>query len=183
MDEPKEPKEIEEKVLAAAARGDRTALAAIYDAYAWRLYRYFYSRLGNVADAEDLCAQTFLGVLEGLPRYRHRGQFSAWLFQIARNKAIDHFRRQRPTGIVDEMLMDPQAGRLLENVIDGQAVEKLKSLFRALDEDERELLRLRFVVDLSFVQMAALLGRNEDAVRKAVQRILARLQGQMEVNQ
>lgn len=174
-------KEIDEKIVATAARGDQKALAAIYDAYARRLYRYFYSRLGNVADAEDLCAQTFVGVLEALPRYRHRNQFAAWIFQIARNKIMDHFRRQRLTSSMDESFADLQAGRLLENVIEDQAAEKLKMLFKLLDEDERELLRLRFVVELSFVEMAALLGRKEDAVRKSVQRILTRLHGQMEM--
>jgi RNA polymerase sigma-70 factor (ECF subfamily) len=103
------------------------------------------------------------------------------MFQIARNKAMDHFRRQRPTTTMNEALMDPQAGRLLENVIDDQATQKLRRLFQSLEEDERELLRLRFVVELSFVEMAALLGRKEDAVRKSVQRILARLHAQMEV--
>jgi RNA polymerase sigma-70 factor, ECF subfamily len=180
MDEAQE--DIHESVIADASRGDRAALAAIYDAYAGRVYRYFYSRVGNAADAEDLCAQTFLGVLEALPRYRHRGRFAAWIFQIARNKVMDHFRRRRVTSDVEEeILVDPQAGKLLENVIDAEAVGKLRRLFHALDEDERELLRLRFVVELSFVEIAALLGRKEDAVRKSVQRILTRLYGQMEV--
>jgi RNA polymerase sigma factor (sigma-70 family) len=70
---------------------------------------------------------------------------------------------------------------LLENVIDDQALDKLRRLFNALDEDEREQLRLRFVGELSFVEIGALLGRKEDAVRKSVQRILVRLYGQMEV--
>ena len=173
--------EIDVSVIAAAVRGEQAALAVIYDAYARRLYRYFYSRVGNVADAEDLCGQTFLGLLEALPRYRHRGRFTAWVFQIAHHKAMDHFRRRRATTAVDETLVDPQAGRLLENVIDDQALDKLRRLFTALDEDERELLRLRFVGELSFVEIGALLGRKEDAVRKSVQRILSRLYGQMEV--
>ena len=174
--------EIDEVLIADAARGDQAALAAIYAAYARRIYRYFYSRVGNAADAEDLCAQTFLGMLEALPRYRHRGQFAAWIFQIARNKAMDHFRRRRMVTAVDEALIDPQADRLLENVIDAETTQKLKRLFHSLAEDERELLRLRFVVELSFVEIGALLGRKEDAVRKSVQRILTRLYGQMEVH-
>jgi len=169
--------EIDVSVIAAAVRGEQAALAVIYDAYARRLYRYFYSRVGNVADAEDLCGQTFLGLLEALPRYRHRGRFTAWVFQIAHH----HYRRHRATLTVDETLIDPRAGRLLENVIDDQALDKLRRLFTALDEDERELLRLRFVGELSFVEIGALLGRKEDAVRKSVQRILSRLYGQMEV--
>ena|SRR5689334_6379279 len=169
-------------LIAKATQGDRAALAAIYDAYARRIYRYLYSRVGNAADAEDLCAQTFLGVLEALPRYRHRGQFTAWIFQIARFKAMDHFRRRRDVSGVDETLVDPHMGPLLEGVIRDETVGRLTELFHSqLDEDERELLRLRFVVELSFVEIGALLGRKEDAVRKSIQRILARLYAQMEV--
>ena len=172
---------LHETLIADAARGDPTALAAIYDTYAQRVYRYFRSRVGNASDAEDLCPQTFMAMLEALPRYRHRGQFTAWIFQIARHKAIDHFRRQRPVSAMEESLIDPQANIMIEHVIDKEAVEKLRRLLHSLDEDERELLRLRFVVELSFVEIAAMLGRKEDAVRKSVQRILNRLYCQMEV--
>ncbi|MFZ5911135.1 MAG: RNA polymerase sigma factor [Chloroflexota bacterium] len=173
--------DIPETVVTGALRGDQAALAAIYDAYARRIYRYIYSRVGNAADAEDLTSQTFLGVLEALPRYRHRGQFTAWIFQIARFKAMDHFRRRRDISTVTEALIDPQAGPLLEDIIRNEAIEKLMELFHALNEGERELLRLRYVAELSFVEIAALLGRKEDAVRKSLQRILARLYDQMEV--
>ena len=173
--------DLHETLIADAVRGNPAALAAVYDTYANRVYRYFHSRVGNASDAEDLCAQTFVALLEALPRYRHRGQFTAWIFQIARHKAIDHFRRQRPVNALEESLVDPQAGKLIEHVIDKEALENLRRLLHSLDEDERELLRLRFVAELSFVEMAALLGRKEDAVRKSVQRILNRLYCQMEV--
>ncbi|MEW6404621.1 MAG: sigma-70 family RNA polymerase sigma factor [Chloroflexota bacterium] len=173
--------DVPETVVIGALQGNQAALTTIYDAYARRIYRYIHSRVGNVADAEDLTSQTFLGVLEALPRYQHRGQFTAWIFQIARFKAMDHFRRCHDISTITEALTDPQAGPLLEDIIRDQEIEKLAELFHALDEDERELLRLRYVAELSFVEIAALLGRKEDAVRKSLQRILARLYDQMEV--
>jgi len=176
-----EQQEIPKALIFDATRGDQAALAVIYDTYARRVYRYFSSRVGNAADAEDLCAQTFLAILEALPRYQHRDRFTAWVFKIARYKAMDHYRRRRPTAAIDETLIDPQAGRLLEKVIDSETTQGLRGLFESLTEDERELLRLRFVVGLSFVDMGALLGRKQDAVRKSVQRILTRLHSQMEV--
>ena len=181
-DRNKGPLDVDDEIIAKAISGDKDSMTAIYDAYARRLYRYFYSRVMNVMDAEDLLAQTFLKVLETLPRYRHNGRFTAWIFQIARNKAIDHFRRKRSTVTLDENIIDhSDANNVLESVVKDQNVEKLRQLLRSLHKFELELLRLCFVADLSYVDIATLLDRKEDAVRKSIQRILGRLYGKMEL--
>jgi len=175
------PPEIEDALILEAMKGNPLALAAVYDFYARRIYRYFYSRVENSEDADDLTAQTFLSVIEALPRYKHRGHFTAWIFQVARSKAMDFFRRDHSkvqkevdrSGIVFDETLD--------KVIQGQTVETLRLMIQLLDEEERELLRLRFVIDLSYVEIAALLGRKEDAVRKSVNRIIERLYVRMEV--
>ena len=169
------------ETIIAAQRGDKSALGIIYDGYARRLYRYLHSRVHNAMDAEDLLTQTFIQVLETLPSYRHRGQFTAWIFQIARNKVIDHFRRRRElVDMKDDLRDGSSVNNFLENVIRRQNAEHLDRLLKTLDEDELELVRLRFVADLSYGEMAELLGRKEDAVRKSLQRTLNRLYAQME---
>lgn len=172
--------EIELNTIHRALTGDESALAQIYDAYAKPIYRYHYSRVGNAADAEDLTSQTFMAVLESLPRYQHRGRFTAWMFQIARNKAMDHFRGNHNESDVTEFVADTAQAEALETVVRNESRAKLKALMRLLSEDEKELLRLRFTAELSFVQIGQLLGRSEDAVRKSIRRILDRLAVQME---
>ncbi|MFN8384555.1 MAG: sigma-70 family RNA polymerase sigma factor [Anaerolineales bacterium] len=172
--------EVDAKTVQRALDGDQAALANIYDAYAKPIYRYHFSRVGNAPDAEDLTAQTFLAVLESLVRYQHRDNFTAWIFQIARNKLMDHFRRNHSQGEIHESVVDPAQGDVLEALVRDESRARLKSLLHLLDEDERELIRLRYTAELSFVEIAQLLGRKEDAVRKAVRRILDRLSIQME---
>jgi len=182
MDRFESPLDVNKEVITKAVSGDKASMTIIYDAYARRLYRYFYSRGMNAMDAEDLLTQTFLKVLETLPHYRHNGRFTAWIFQIARNKAVDHFRRTRSMSSLDENIIDhSETNNVLENVIKNQSVEKLRRLLQSLNEVELEMLRLRFVADLSYVDIAALMNRKEDAVRKSIQRILGRLYGQMEL--
>ncbi len=152
----------------------------LYDRYAVPVYRYVYSRVGNAADAEDLTAQTFLSALEALPRYRERGAFAAWLFRIARSKLMDYFRRDRNHIPLEQVDMDPKADDPLACSIASDEVSTLKALVAALGIEERELLRLRYVADLSFSEMAALLHKREDAVKKSLYRLLARLNSQME---
>jgi RNA polymerase sigma-70 factor (ECF subfamily) len=172
--------EIDDAVIERAIVGDPSALAAIYDSYARDIYRYSYSRVGNTADAEDLTAQTFMAVIEALPRYRHRGYFSAWIFQIAHSKIMDFFRKYKRDPI--EIPLDAAySDDPLDGIIKEQSYEKVSALLKTLKDDERELIRLRYVVDLSFVEIAALLGRKEEAVRKSLNRILERLYSQMEV--
>jgi RNA polymerase sigma-70 factor (ECF subfamily) len=167
--------------LIKTAKNEPLAFARLYDHFSKSVYRYLYSRVGNQADAEDLTAQTFLTALEKLPRYRERGNFKAWLFTIARNKAMDHFRKKQPEAIskVDDQIVEQND--LLNYLIQSEQIQQLASLIRDLDEDEQELLRLRYVADLSFSEMAALLDKHQDAVKKSLYRLQARLQNQMEV--
>jgi len=172
--------ELDSRTIQRALDRDTSALGQIYDACARPIYRYLYSRVENAADAEDLTSQTFMAVIEALPRYRHRNHFKAWVFQIARNKLADHFRGNHPHGEMHEWVADPAQVDLLETVDRNESHAKLKSLLHSLEQEERELIRLRYTAELSFVEIAHLLGRREDAIRKAVRRILDRLSIQME---
>jgi RNA polymerase sigma-70 factor (ECF subfamily) len=178
--QPDQRPQVDHSTVQKAIRGDESALAQIYDAYTRDIYRYIFSRVGNAPDAEDLTAQTFMAVLESLSRYRHRGQFSAWIFQIARNKVMDHFRRSKHDPL-DIPLNIAYSDGTLERIIKGEAYEQLAALLQSLAAEERELIRLRYVAQLSFVEIAELMGKKEDAVRKSLMRLLERLSNQMEV--
>jgi RNA polymerase sigma-70 factor (ECF subfamily) len=170
----------DEAQMIAAAKADPQGFAKLYDRYAPNIYRYLLSRLGNVAEAQDITSQTFLLAFEMFPRYRHTDYFSAWLFTIARNRYVDCLRRNknRPEPL-PEGLGDPQEG-LLQQVIRSERCSALRQRIRGLPEEEQEILRLRFVANLSFAEMASILKRKEDAVKKTVYRLLARLKYQME---
>ncbi|HKY78494.1 MAG TPA: sigma-70 family RNA polymerase sigma factor [Anaerolineales bacterium] len=147
----------------------------IYQTFVQPVFRYLLSRVQNRDEAEELTAQTFLAALERLPGYRHNGHFPAWLFSIVRNKAADHFRRlhRRP----EVALADTVPA---EQVASDHRLPELAALLDKLPTNEQELLRLRFVAELSFAEIAALQGRNLDAVKKSTYRLLDRLHAQLE---
>jgi len=174
--------EHDDRTLILAAQKNPVDFAALYDRYAQSVYRYFYNRVDNPADAEDLTAQTFLAALESLPRYRHRGYFSAWLFSIARSKAMDHFRRRKPQVELSETERSDEPDPFTR-VAHGDEIARLLDLVRGLEEADRELIRLRYVADLSFAEISGLLGRKEDTVKKTLYRLLDRLQSQLNVGQ
>ena len=166
--------------LISAALEDPAAFGMLYDRYVQHIYRYAYSRVENARVAEDITSQTFMAAYESLGRYRERGYFSAWLFRIAQSEINNHFRRSRREVGLDATKRFAEADDALGSVIQDEELGRLRFLIKKLDDDDRELIRLRYVAELSFAEMADLLGKREDAVKKSVYRLLERLKGQME---
>lgn len=174
------PSKDQEAERIAIAQKDPRAFGALYDQYAPAIYRYLLSRLGNVEAAQDVTSQTFLTAIKRLPQYQHRGHFSAWLFSIARSKYVDHLRKAKhTTAPVHEEHPDPSPGPLYD-LVTRERRAALMACIQTLTPQEQELLRLRYVADLSFAEMASLLSKREDAVKKRFYRLLNRLRKQLE---
>jgi len=175
-----EPVTDDDSELILAAQKNPARFQAVYDRWAASVYQYFYHRTGEMASAEDLTSQLFLAAYQALPRYQHRGHFAAWLFTIARNLAREHYRkmgREVPLEMAQNLASpsDPAAVVSQEDEI-----RYLVQLVRSLPEEEQELIRLRYVANLSFADMAIVLGKREDAVKKSLYRLQARLQSLLE---
>jgi RNA polymerase sigma-70 factor (ECF subfamily) len=174
---------LDEPALVRAAQTDAQAFGALYDRYVQRVYRYCYYRTNSPPDAEDLTAQIFLAALEGLPRYRQDGHFAGWLFSIARKKVADfHRRAPHATQSLDEAVLSPIHADLAADVETSQRRERLLKRIQALAEDERDLIHLRYVAELSFAEIARTLRKNEEAVKKTLYRLIARLKREMEAD-
>ena len=160
--------ESDELELIQAARQDPAIFGELYKRYVERVYRYLYSRIGNVHEAEDLTAQTFLAAFESFERFRQDAHFAPWLFSIARHKAMDHFRHGKSAPFIEEIHEIPVEKDLLFEVTQSEQVQALAAIIPTLPERDRELLRLRFLAEMSFPQMARLLHRNESALKKSL---------------
>lgn len=171
---------LDEPQLVERARQDPDAFGVLYQRYLTPLYRYLYRRLGNSHDAEDLTAQVFIEVLDGLVnhRYLESGCFIAWLFTIARRRSVD-FYRQHPVVPLDDL---PSADPGLLAVIEkGEDLQRLTDLVARLEPYRQDLLRLRFSAGLSFAEIGQIEGRSEAAVKMTIYRTLAHLREQWEV--
>jgi len=160
---------LDDAALVDRARNNADAFAALYHRYLTPLYRYLYHRVGNEKDAEDLVAQVFIEVLEGLETYRERGRFASWLFTIARHRMIDLYRQRTPEPLDDH---SNDAIDLDDALEIGESQEYLNILLAKLDEDQMELLRLRFAAGLKFSEIALILGQRKGAVKMRLYRTL-----------
>jgi RNA polymerase sigma-70 factor (ECF subfamily) len=162
-----------------AQRGDRSALEELYLLHFDRIYSYLHLSVGTRHDAEDLTTQTFVKMLEAIGRFQWRSvPFSAWLFRIAHNLAMDHFRSNRRWQPEQEV---PEAVQGEESSAEEQALVSLGEtsmleLIERLSPEQRQVLTLKFVFRFSNAEAAAILGKSEGAVKSLQHRALASLQ-------
>ena len=160
-----------------ASKGDREAAAALFREFHPRVYRYALGKLQNGAHAEDAAAETFAKVLVELRRFRWRGGgFEPWLFRIASNVVMDHFRRSGREQISDPEAMSIETVEAPETkLIEQEEAERLKVMVGDLVADQREVILLRFAAGLSCEETGKVMGRSSNSVRQIQFRAMAQL--------
>ena len=162
-----------------AQKGDRSALEELYLLHFDRIYSYLHMSVGSRHDAEDLTTQTFVKMLEAIGRFRWRSvPFSAWLFRIAHNLAMDHFRASRRWQPEEEI---PESIHGEESSAEDQALASLGQssmleLIGRLSPEQRQVLTLKFVFRFSNGEVASILDKTEGAVKSLQHRALTSLQ-------
>jgi len=159
------------EMLTRAQEGDPVVISELYDRYRTGVFRYLYYRVGDLHVAEDLTSETFMRMLRSLNGYRLQNvAFEAWLYQIARNLAIDHYRSSNGRGhlsLEEDMIADKDDP--VHTVERSLTSDLLLDALGKLSEIQRDVIVLRFVNGLPVAQVAQALHKSEDAI-KALQR-------------
>jgi RNA polymerase sigma-70 factor, ECF subfamily len=170
------------KLVDRAQKGDRSALEELYLIHFDRIYSYLHVSVGNRHDAEDLTTQTFLKMLESIGRFRWQSApFSAWLFRIAHNLAMDHFRarkRVQPEEEVPEPLGSEEPSAELE-AMQSIGRQSMLELIDKLSPEQQQVLTLKFVFNFPNADVAKILDKTEGAIKSLQHRALASLQKQL----
>jgi RNA polymerase sigma-70 factor (ECF subfamily) len=167
------------EVIEQAQAGDKDAVAMLYETFQPQVYCYLYYRTGDYHSAQDLTADVFVKLLRSLPSYQQRknGSFRAWLFEIARNVTIDHFRRmtlRQHTDLHEEVLDHrPTPEMIAERRLSN---ESLRRALRRLTHDQCDVIALRFLADMPIAEVAQVLNKSESAIKNLQLRGLAALQ-------
>jgi RNA polymerase sigma-70 factor (ECF subfamily) len=165
-----------------AQHGDRAALEELYLIHFDRIYSYLHVTVGNRHDAEDLTTQTFLKMLESIGRFRWQAApFSAWLFRIAHNLAMDHFRAHRrwqPEADVPEPIGSEEPSAELE-AMQSIGRQSMLELIEKLSPEQQQVLTLKFVFNFANADVAKILDKTEGAIKSLQHRALASLQKQI----
>jgi RNA polymerase sigma-70 factor, ECF subfamily len=170
------------KLVERAQAGGREALEELYLIHFDRIYSYLHMTVGNRHDAEDLTTQTFLRMLESIGRFRFQSApFSAWLFRIAHNLSMDHFRANRrwqPEEEVPEPI-DSEERSAEDEAFQSIGRKSMLELIDTLSHEQQQVLTLKFVFNFSNREAATVLGKTEGAVKSLQHRALVSLQKQL----
>ena len=174
------------ELVARGQQGDRDALEELYLIHFDRIYSYLHVSVGNRHDAEDLTTQTFLKMLESIGKFRWQSApFSAWLFRIAHNLAMDHFRASRRWQPEEEVPEPPGETEPSAELAAFQSLgrQSMLELIENLSQEQKQVLTLKFVFNLPNGEVATILGKTEGAIKSLQHRALVSLQKQISKNE
>jgi len=165
-------------LVARASQGSGDAFGQLYQIYVDRIYNYVYYKTGHSVDAEDLTEQVFIKAWEAIRRFRFEGKpFAAWLFKVARNVVIDHYRTRKNNSDLSEVVGaianygDPEA--LAQRRATAQV---LMTAIRHLTDEQQQVILLKFVDGMDNTEISATMGKKEGAIRALQYRALLALQ-------
>lgn len=172
----------QEKLLVEAAKKDPDQFLTLYDKYYDQIYRYIYRRTGSDKDiAHDITSQTFLDALENLKSYQFQGYpFSSWLYKIAHNNVIKWYRKTNKHSYVplEEAYNLSDKSQNQKEETDGiLAQEQINQMMVNLDQDEQEILRLKFFEGLSNIEIADVMNLSVSNIGVKVFRTLKKAKG------
>lgn len=172
----------EKELIEKAVRGDSSAFGSLYDHYQPAIYRFVAVKVGSREEAEDITHHVFLSAWQNVRTYRHRGHpFSSWLYQIARNLVIDHYRSKKDDVSLEKI--DPDSSVIpavaQEDLSIKLQFEAVQAAIKELKADYQDVIILRFIEELSVRETATVLKKSEGAVKLAQHRAIRELKKKM----
>ena len=164
------------------ARPDAQILTGLYEELYDRIARYVTARTGSRDLGEDLAGEVFVRAVESVGSFRARGvPIEAWLFRIAHNLVVDHYRRsaRRPSVVLDDAMQLAGSADTAKEVEQRLAMQRVRQMMEHLNPAQQEVISLRFSGELSAEEAGAVMGRTPGAIRELQRTALKALRALM----
>jgi RNA polymerase sigma-70 factor (ECF subfamily) len=157
----------EARLLEQAKSGNPDAFARLYDTHVERVTRYIYFRVSEETDTEDLVSQVFLKAWENLDRYKlGSSPFIAWLYTIARNLVIDHYRTRKDALPLEEAIDFPSEMEMPDEEAQTRFdLQAMRDALHILSSDQQQALILKYIAGLPNESIARMMNKQEGTVR------------------
>jgi len=165
---------------ASEERGAREIFVELYEEFLPKVFRYIRYRVNSEQETEDLTSVVFEKALVNFEKYsRDKASFSTWIFSIARNTVIDHYRTQarRPALSLEKAEIEASSNELLPDdvIVKMEEREKLQVCLSRLSPEEQEIIALKFGSEMNNRQIARTMGLSESNVGTKLYRAVRKL--------
>lgn len=175
----------EEALLAEALEFGDAALGELYDRYERKIYAYIYRRTGEPDLANDLTAQVFFKVLEAIRKQKAwQSSFSGWIFRIAHNVVVDHYRRRNrrsQVSIEDAPTLTATEFNPVQTAEKNMDADQLRAAICRLTDEQAMVVSLRFLEGYSIAEVAAMMEKTDGAIKALQYRAVASLRQLLQV--
>jgi RNA polymerase sigma-70 factor (ECF subfamily) len=155
----------DEKLMQRYAKGDAKAFDQLYARHRGPLYRYFNRQVSDAATANDLYQGTWEKIIKARDKYNPTAAFTVWMYRIAHNHLVDHYRRVRPVDpVATDPLADEQPGPV-QGIIEGERNEQLQAGITGLPVEQRNTLLLKLETGLKIEEIASVTGVSRETVK------------------
>ena len=155
----------DEKLMQRYAKGDAKAFDLLYARHRAPLYRYFVRQVNNPATANDLYQGAWEKIIKARKKYRPAAPFKMWMYRIAHNHLVDHYRRLRPEDPVEPDTLTDSYADPSQGAIDGEQQERLRAGITALPVEQRNALLLQIETGLKMEDIARVTGVGRETVK------------------
>lgn len=165
------------QLMLAYAGGDMAAFEALYSHFKGPLYRFFLRQCGSRALAEELYQELWMRVINHRADYQHKARFSTWIYHIAQNLLVDHFRKHAPEQQgteLDELEADPDNDPA-EQYSSQEKVTRFIGMLRSLPDQQRQVFLLKEEAGLSLDEIAQVTGQSFEAVKSQLRYAVKKL--------
>ncbi len=172
---------VEQAALARRAQaGDADAFGQLYQALIEPIYRFVFYKTFHTETTEDITSQVFFKTLDTIASFNpNKGSFSTWVYQIARHTVIDHFRTQKNQVDIQDA-WDIGEDSMVQRDVDAHLrLEAVRGQMQKLPSETRDLLILRLWEELSYAEIAQILGKSEAACKMSFSRAIRDLRAQL----
>jgi RNA polymerase sigma-70 factor (ECF subfamily) len=160
-------------LIQALKGGESAAFGELYDRYLDKIYRFIYYKTFVKETAEDITSDVFHKAFERITSFNpEKGNFSQWIYRIARNAVIDHYRTQKKNVPIEDVFDIGEEDRTIAEHDVILTMAHVRTYLEKLSPKQREIITLRIWEEKSYREIAEIVDGTEDSVKMAFSRAM-----------
>lgn len=164
------------KLAVRMKKGDMKAGGKLFDYFSTLMFRFFVARTRSKEVSQDLTQDVFVKVVSKIDSFdENQGNFSSWIWQIAKNSLIDYYRVKKEVPFPEDDENFFGSYRIEDDIEDKAKIKDILSVVERFSEEEQEIFSLFYLSDLPYKEISIITGRSEGSLRVTIHRILLKI--------